>query len=244
MIGIGTIINALAIGGGAAIGLLIKNGIPERIKTTIMQAIGLAVLMIGLSGSLKEIFQVAAGGYLESRFTILMILCLVCGGIIGELLRIEERLANLGGWLQKRFSKQGGDLVRGFVTASLVYCVGAMAVVGALEDGLTGKINILLSKSLLDGISAVVFGASLGAGVALSALSVLLYQGVITLLAGTVKALLTTTVISQTSLLGGVLIMSIGLNLLEITEIKIGNLLPAIFLPVVFDLVKQLLPVF
>lgn len=243
MIGIGTVINALAISGGAVIGLLIKNGIPERIKHIIMQAIGLAVLMIGLSGTLQEIFQVT-GGYLERRFTILMIVCLVLGGILGELLKIEERLGKVGERLQKRFSRQGGDLARGFVTASLVYCVGAMAVVGALEDGLTGNISILLSKSLLDGITAVIFGASLGGGVVFSALPVLLYQGAITLLAGTVKTLLTAAVISQTSLIGGVLIMGIGLNILEITEIKIGNLLPAIFLPVLIDLAKLLLLVF
>jgi uncharacterized membrane protein YqgA involved in biofilm formation len=204
-----------------------------------MQGIGLAVVLIGLSGVLQELLQVGAEGTLERRFTMLIILCLVGGGIIGAAFRIEERLARLGRRFEQRFTGLGGGFARGFITASLVYCVGAMAVVGALEEGLTGKIELLLSKSLLDGISAVIFGASLGPGVIFSAGSVILYQGTITFLAGLVKTLMTAEVISQMSAVGGILIMGIGFNLLEITEIKVGNLLPAIFLPILFDLVQR-----
>ena len=236
MIGRGTIINVIAIMVGAGIGLLIKNGIPERLKKTIMHGIGLAVVVLGLSGACQELFLITADGRLERRFTMLMIICLVGGGILGASLRIEERLARLGKRLEQKFTRLGGDFARGFITASLVYCAGAMAVVGALEDGLTGKIDILLSKSLLDGISSIIFGASLGPGVVFSAGAVFLYQGFLTILAGLGKNVMTPVVLSQMSLVGGILIMGIGLNILEITEIKVGDLLPAIFLPVVIDL--------
>ncbi|NLM36745.1 MAG: DUF554 domain-containing protein [Firmicutes bacterium] len=239
MIGKGTLINVIAIVAGAGGGLLLKNGIPERMKQTIMQGIGLAVVMLGLSGALQELFLLAAEGRLERRFTMLMILCLVAGGMIGTGFRIEERLERLGKRLELKFSRLGGNFARGFITASLVYCVGAMAVVGALEDGLTGKIEILLSKSILDGISAVIFGASLGPGVLFSAVSVFLYQGTLTLLAGLVKTVISPEVLSQMSLLGGILIMAIGFNLLAVSKIKVGDLLPAIFLPILFELVRQ-----
>ncbi|HHW11960.1 MAG TPA: DUF554 domain-containing protein [Firmicutes bacterium] len=239
MIGKGTIINVIAIMVGAGGGLLLKNGIPERMKQTIMQGIGLAVVMLGLSGALQELFQITAAGGLERRFTMLMICCLVVGGMIGTGFRIEERLERLGKRLERKFSRLGGNFARGFITASLVYCVGAMAVVGALEDGLTGKIEILLSKSILDGISAVIFGASLGPGVLFSAVSVFLYQGTLTILAGLVKTAMSPEVLSQMSLLGGILIMAIGFNLLEIGKIKVGDFLPAIFLPLLFELVQK-----
>ena len=241
MIGRGTIINVIAIMVGASGGVLLKNGIPERMKHTIMQGIGLAVVMLGLSGALQEFFLLTAEGRLERRFTMLMILCLVGGGMIGAGFRIEERLEQLGKRVEQKFSGLGGNFARGFITASLVYCVGAMAVVGSLEDGLTGKIEILLSKSILDGISAVIFGASLGPGVIFSAVSVFLYQGTLTILAGLVKTVMSPDILSQMSLIGGILIMGIGLNLLEIGKIKVGDLLPAIFLPFLFELVRNLL---
>ncbi|HEY8391392.1 MAG TPA: DUF554 domain-containing protein [Capillibacterium sp.] len=239
MIGRGTIINALAIVIGATAGLFIKNGLPERVKQTIMQGIGLAVVMLGLSGALQEIFLLADNGQLERRFTMLMIFSLVAGGSLGAALRIEERLEHFGQRLEQKFTRLKGGFARGFITASLVYCVGAMAVVGAFEDGLTGKIETLLSKSLLDGVSAIIFGASLGPGVIFSAGSVLVYQGLLTLLAGLLKTVMTAELLSQMSLIGGILIMSIGLNILEITRIKVGDLLPAIFLPLVFDFLSK-----
>ncbi|HHT49008.1 MAG TPA: DUF554 domain-containing protein [Firmicutes bacterium] len=239
MVGKGTIINAIAIIVGATVGLLIKNGISERVKHTIMQGIGLAVVILGLSGALQEMFFVTAQGGIERRFTMLVIFSLVGGGVIGAGLRLEEGIEAFGRRLEKKFTGLQGGFARGFITASLVYCVGAMAVVGAFEDGLTGKIDILLSKSLLDGVSAVVFSASLGPGVIFSAGAVFLYQGILTLLAGLLKTVMTAEVLSQMSLIGGILIMSIGLNILEVTKIKVGNLLPAIFLPLLFDLIVK-----
>ena len=233
MIGLGTIVNVIAVVTGAVVGILIRSGLSEKIKNIIMHAVGLAVLIIGLSGALQGLFTVAGDG-LDRQFIMLMIASLMIGGITGELLQIETRLERIGEWFQSRFSQSESTFARGFVTAGLVYCVGAMAIVGALEDGLTGDATILFSKSILDGVSAVIFAATMGIGVALSALPVLVYQGGITLLAGVLRPFLTATVISQMSLVGGVLIFAIGLNILEVTRIKVGNLLPAVFVPLVY----------
>ncbi len=237
MIGLGTVVNTIAIIIGAACGILLKKGLPERYKTTIMQAIGLSVVIVGVSGALQGIYSVTAEGKLDRNYITGMILSLVGGSIIGELLKIEDNLDKLGAWFQKRFSQSESSFAKGFVTASLVYCVGAMAIIGALEDGLYGKVDILFAKSMLDGISAIVFSATLGTGVLLSSLPVLIYQGSITLLAGVLKPLLTDVVVSQMSLVGGVLIMAIGFNLLEIKKFKVGNMLPAIFIPLLYALV-------
>lgn len=239
MIGIGTVVNVIAIIAGAAAGSLIRGGLPEKFKNIIMQGVGLAVLFIGLSGALQGLFTVTGGG-LERQFVMLMIFSMVIGGIAGELLQIEARLEKTGKWFEKKLSRPESTFAQGFITASLVYCVGAMAIVGALEDGLTGNATTLFSKAILDGVTAVIFAAGMGMGVALSALPVLVYQGGITLLAGAIRPLLTATVIQQMSLVGGVLIFAIGLNLLEIIRIKVGNLLPAIFIPLFYHILLVL----
>lgn len=230
MIGLGTVVNVIAIIAGAITGTVIKNGLPERIKVIIMQGIGLSVIVVGLSGTLQGVYRVA-GTQLERQYIMTMIFSMVIGGVMGEILDIEGRLERMGAWFQERFSGNEGTFAQGFVTASLIYCVGAMAIVGSLEDGLTGNTSTLFSKAILDGVSAVIFAASMGIGVAFSSLPVFIYQGSITLLAGALKPLLTEAVVSQMSLVGGILIMSIGFNILEIKKIKVGNLLPAIFLP-------------
>jgi len=237
MIGLGTIVNAGVIVAGSLAGLFIKNGIPQRFKDTVMQGIGLSVLIIGISGALQGIYRVTESGSLDRMYIMTMILSLVIGGIIGELIDIEDKLDKLGRLVQKKFSKSDGNFVEGFITASLVFCVGAMAIVGALEDGLTGNAGTLYAKSILDGISSVIFSATMGVGVLLSALPVLVYQGIITLLAGLIKPWLTDVVVSQISLVGSVLIMAIGLNMLDIKKIKVGNLLPAMFMPLVFYII-------
>ncbi len=240
MIGIGTIVNTGAVIVGGVAGYFLKSGIPERYKNIVMQGIGLSVLFIGISGTIKEMITIVNGNKLDSQFTMLMIFSLVIGGLIGEFLKIEKRLENIGTWIQSKIPAKGGSFSEGFVSASLIYCVGAMAIVGALEDGLTGNTSTLFAKSILDGVTAVIFGATMGIGVAFSSVSVLVYQGSITLLAGFVKPWLNDTVISQMSLIGGVLIFAIGLNLLEIKKIKIGNLLPAVFIPVLYYIIRNL----
>jgi uncharacterized protein len=240
LIGLGTIVNSGAVIVGGVAGTLLKSGIPERYKKIVMQGIGLAVLFIGISGTIKEMLTIIAGNKLDRQFVMLMIFSLVIGGLIGEFLKIEKRLESLGIWFQGKIPSRGGSFSDGFVTASLVYCVGAMAIVGALEDGLMSNTSTLFAKSILDGVTAVVFAATLGIGVAFSAVPVFVYQGSITLLAGVVKPWLTYTVISQMSLVGGILIFAIGINLLEIKKINVGNLLPAVFIPVIYYFLKNL----
>lgn len=241
MIGLGTIVNFAAIAAGGAAGSMVKNGLSQRFKTVIMQAIGLSVLIIGISGALQGMFAVTGGGKLDRQFVMSMIFSLVAGGIVGEWINIEDKLGKLGQWFQKKLVKGESNFADGFVTASLVYCVGAMAIVGSLEDGLTGNTSTLFAKSILDGVSAIVFAATLGIGVSFSAFSVLLYQGGITLLAGFIKPWLTDVVISQISLVGSVLILGIGISMLEIKKIKVGNMLPAIVMPLIFYMVQRLI---
>jgi uncharacterized protein len=236
MIGLGTVVNSAAIVAGGVAGTFIKKGLPERFKNIIIQAISLAIIIIGIAGALQGIYRVVDGKKLDSQYIMLMIFSLVIGGIIGELIGIEDKLERTGRWFQNRFAKKEGTFAEGFITASLIYCVGSMAIVGSLEDGLSGNTGILFSKSVLDGVSAIVFASSLGIGVAFAALPILIYQGAITLLAGLAKPLLTEIVVTQVTLVGSVLIMCIGLNMLQITKIKIGNLLPAIFIPLVYYL--------
>jgi len=234
MIGLGTIVNAGAIILGSLVGLLLKNGITERYKNILMQAIGLAVVMIGISGTLQGMYMVLDTGKLDRLYIMTMIFSLVIGSLIGEALNIEKALENLGNRLQKRFSNSGGSFAQGFVTSSLIYCIGAMAIMGALEDGLMGNHSTLFAKAILDGVSAIVLSATMGIGVLFSSVPVFIYQGAITLLAGTLKPLLTPEVISQISVVGSVLILGIGINILEIKRIKVGNMLPAIFIPLIY----------
>ena len=239
MIGLGTIVNTVSIVAGGTVGSFIKNGLSERFKSTIIQAIGLSVVIIGISGTLQGITKTIPGDRTDR--IMLMIFSLVIGGLIGELIDIEDKLDKMGAWFQKKFVKGESNFAEGFVTASLIYCVGAMAIVGSLEDGLTGSTSTLFAKSILDGVSSIIFAATMGIGVAFSALPVLLYQGSITLLAGFIKPWLTDTVINQMSLVGSVLIMAIGINILEIKRIKVGNLLPAIFLPFMYYIILKLM---
>jgi len=238
MIGLGTIVNTAAVIIGSILGLVLKFGIPERFKSTIMQAISLSVIFIGTSGVLQGIFKVLNSGRIDRQYIMLMIFSLVIGGLMGEILRIEDFLDRLGERIKKAVSKvinsENSTFTEGFVTASLVFCVGAMAIVGSLEDGLNRNFSILFAKSILDGVTSVIFSATLGIGVMFSSLVVLLYQGSITLLAGLLKPLLTDAVVLQMSMVGSVLIFAIGLNMLGVSKIKVGNLLPAIFVPAVY----------
>ena len=241
MTGLGTIINAAAIIAGGISGSLLRGGLSERFRETIMQAIGLSVLMIGLSGALQGIYKVNAAGKIDREYIMLMIFSLVAGAIIGELMNIENMLGKTGQWIQKKYIKNSGNFTEGFVTASLVFCVGAMAIVGSLEECLTGNASTLYAKAVLDGVIALILAATLGIGVAFSFIPVLMYQGTITLLAGFIKPWLTETVISQTSLVGSILIIAIGFNLLEFKRIKVGNLLPAIFIPFLYYIVMNVI---
>jgi len=225
---LGTIVNCLAIIAGSMVGLLFKNGIPEHYNKTVMQGIGLAVLLVGLKTAMV------------TDDLLVVIISLATGALAGEWIGIEDRLDRLGKYLGQKFSKGSGGFAQGFVTASLMYCVGSMAIVGALESGLADNHQTLLAKSVLDGISSIVFASSFGVGVLFSALPVLVYQGAITLSASLLKPLLVPAVVTQMSAVGGLLIVAIGLNLLDVAKLRVGNMLPAIFLPLVYFFFRQL----
>lgn len=229
---LGTIINSLAILAGSITGYLIlqlfRKGVPERINETIIRGMALCVLLIGISGAL------------EYKQILLVIISVATGGIIGEIIDIDRLLQVFGDNLEKKLNGRGGKVSQGFVTASLVFCVGAMAVMGSLESGLNGNHEILFAKSIIDGITAAVFTTTLGIGVAMSALSVFLYQGTITLGAIYIKDILTTAVVSDMSAIGGLLIIGIGLNMMGVTRIKVANLLPAVFIPVVYQIILNI----
>ena len=213
---IGTLVNTGAVVIGGVIGLTAGTRLPERIKVIWMQALGLAVLAIGLRMAL------------EAQHTLLAIACLLVGGITGELLRIEQRLEVLAERLQQMLQADSSRFVEGFVTATLLYLTGAMTIVGSIRDGTVGDPSVLLIKALLDGVASVALASSLGVGVLFSALPVLVVQGGITLLAGQLAFLSQPAVLDAVNATGGLLILGIGLNLLDIGRIRVGNLLPAV----------------
>ncbi len=218
----GTIVNTAAIIAGSLVGLMFRGGIPEKYNKTVVHAISLAVIIIGIKGAMK------------SDKLLIVIFSLALGSIIGELLRIEDFLESLGKKLEQRFAKDDTGFYKGFITSTLLFCVGSMAVVGALESGLAGDHHTLLAKSALDGIMSVILASSFGIGVMFSALSVFIYQGTITMAASLIRPFLIPEVINQMSSVGGILIMAIGINLLSDTKIRIGSMLPAIFLPLIW----------
>ncbi|NMD38165.1 MAG: DUF554 domain-containing protein [Christensenellaceae bacterium] len=219
----GTIVNAITIIIGTSLGLFIKNGIPKKISSTIMQGIGLCVILIGTLNSIKTNDMLCV--------TISMFL----GGIIGTLLDVENKLSKFGDFLQSKFGKKSNNKIgEGFITTSLLFCIGAMAVVGSIESGINGNNSILYSKSLLDGISSVIFASTFGYGVYFSALSVLIYQGTITILASFFKGILSTAIITELSAVGGLLILSLGINMLFDKKLQVANFLPAIFIPIFY----------
>lgn len=224
---LGTIVNAAAIIAGSLLGLFLKGGLKENIKTIVTQGVGLAVFFVGASSAISRMMQPEAN-------PILFIISLAAGGVLGELLGIEAGMEKLGNWLQKkiRLKNEWGNISRGFVAASLLYCVGTMAILGPLESGLEGTHTILFAKSMLDGIIAVVMAATLGIGVLFSAGSVFIYQGSLTVLVLWVSPYLTPDMLRELSIVGGILIAAIGLNMLEIIRIKVGNLLPSLFIPI------------
>ena len=228
MTGLGTMVNCAAIIGGCAVGLILRKGFPEKWQETIMYGVDLCIFLIGLEMAQK------------SQNVILVIASIVIGSIIGEMLDINGKLNRFGAWVEKKMlgnrTQTSGSFGKAFISASLVFCIGAMAIVGSIEEGLTGNHQILFAKAMLDCILSIIFGANMGAGVALSAVPVGLYQGSITLLAAWMQNLLTPDVIREVSATGGVLIMAIGIVQARLLPIRLANQIPA--LPVAILLVK------
>lgn len=219
MILTGVLINAAAVVAGGVLGTLGGRFMPEKMKQTVLAATGLVSIGIGISGAIGSSNQ------------LIPILSLVIGAVIGELLHIEDGVTRAGDWLQKRFGKSG-SITEGFVTGSLVFAVGAMAVMGSLESGLKNDHTILMTKSVIDMAGSVAFAGSLGIGVAFSALSILVLEGTVTLLASLLTGVLTDAVITEISVTGSLIIIGVGLNVLGLTKLRIMNMTPALLLPI------------
>lgn len=219
MILTGVLINAAAVAAGGGLGTLGGRFMPEKMKQTVLAATGLVSIGIGISGAIGSSNQ------------LIPILSLVIGSVIGELLHIEDGVTRAGDWLQKRFGKSG-SITEGFVTGSLVFAVGAMAVMGSLESGLKNDHTILMTKSVIDMAGSVAFAGSLGIGVAFSALSILVLEGTVTLLASLLTGVLTDAVITEISVTGSLIIIGVGLNVLGLTKLRIMNMTPALLLPI------------
>ena len=219
---LGTVVNFFAVLAGGAIGLLLKKGIPERISRTLMDGVALVVLYIGIKG------------VMEGSKILVIILSVFLGGAIGSVIDIDKGMNRLGDFAQRKISGrgEGSKFAEGFVSASLLFCIGAMAVVGSLQSGLSGNHEILFAKALIDGVTAVILASTLGAGVLLSAVPVLVYQGLITCLAQVLSPVLATDVVQEMNCVGSLLIIGISLNMLKLTKLKLANFLPAIFLPI------------
>lgn len=229
---LGPLVNAAVIVVCALAGCFLIRGIPDRFEEILKKAIGLAIIYVGIKGAM------------DNRRVLLLIMSLVGGSIIGELINIDGLMNRFGAWAERKLSRgaaQGnGNFSRGFVSASIIFCTGSMAIVGSLQSGLQGNHETLFAKSILDGSISVVFGASLGIGVAFSALPVLLYQGGIVLASLAVRDLLSPDMIREMSAVGSLLIAAIGFNFLSIKEIRVANLIPAIFIPGVYIALEQL----
>lgn len=222
---LGTLSNVAAIIVGSLLGFLIKKGIPEKVKDTIIQGLALCILLIGISGSIK------------ANNIVLTIISMVLGSAIGEFIDIDRFMNNIGVTVEKKLKGRGGQISQAFVTASLLSCVGAMSIVGSLNSGLKGDYSLLFAKSILDFVFSIILTSSLGIGVMLSAVSVFLYQGSITLLAAALKGLLIESVIIDMSAIGSLLIIAAGFNLLGLSKIKVANLIPAMFIPIFYQII-------
>lgn len=218
VVGLGTLVNAGTVLVGGALGSLVIPRVPDNVRKTTMQALGLGVILIGL--------QMAW----STQKMILVLIALAVGSITGELCRLDDRLQGLASKLERWPFTQRGGFTQGFVQATLLFCVGAMAITGSIQDGLNGDPSILYAKAVLDGIGAIMFGSVMGPGVMLSAVPILLYQGGLTLGASWISQVLSPQVIAEIGATGGIMVMGLGLNLVGAAEIKVANLLPALLI--------------
>ncbi|MBM4465682.1 MAG: DUF554 domain-containing protein [Chloroflexi bacterium] len=216
----GTIINVATVIAGGTLGTLLGEKLPSRIRHIVMQGVGLVTLAVGMSMAIT------------TRNFLLVLISIIIGGMLGEWWGLEERLDTAGKWLEAKASRfpllARGEFTKGFVTASLVFCVGPMTILGSIQDGLAGDYTLLAIKSVLDGFSALAFAASMGMGVTFSAVTVLVYQGALTLGASLFQNVLTDTIVTEMTATGGVMILGIGLLLLEIKRVRVANFLPAL----------------
>jgi uncharacterized membrane protein YqgA involved in biofilm formation len=221
----GTLVNTATVIIGSSVGLLIGTRFSERINTIVMHALGLSTLLIG--------FQMA----FKTENILLVIGSLALGGIIGELIKLEEALEALGEFIKRKVKSKSGNFVLGFVTSSLVFCIGPLTIVGSIQDGVSGDASVLYAKSLLDGFASIVFASTLGVGVLFSSLTVLIFQGGLTILGTKLSFLLRPEILNELIATGGLIIVGIGIFLLGIKKIKVGNFLPALAVVVILALI-------
>ncbi len=240
MFGLGTIINTAAVIAGGILGLLVRNGLKEQLQKGLMQACGVASMFIGVAGVLSKML-VVHNNVIETQGTFMLIISLVLGTAIGELLRLEDKMDVLGEKI-KRAVKRDNDsnFVEGFVNVSLIICVGAMAIVGSIEDGISGNYSMLAAKAVLDGVIALVFASTYGLGAVCSAIPLFLYQGSITLFARFFGDFASNQLVSNLSFVGSALIFCVGINIAFGKKFKVGNMLPAIFIPIIYELIHLL----
>ena len=219
---IGVLVNTVAVIMGSLIGILFNKGIPEKLSSSITVGLGLATMFVGISGAL------------EGKNILIVILSIAIGAIIGTCLDIDKQLNRFGSFVENKFShgNKKNSVAQGFVTASLVFCVGAMTIVGSLNAGIKGDNTMLFTKSLLDFMMSIVFASTMGVGVALSAVFVFVFQGSIALLSGVLAPLLSEAVIAEMTCTGSILVFAIGANLAGLSKFKVANYLPAIFIPI------------
>ncbi|MBU3811309.1 MAG: DUF554 domain-containing protein [Candidatus Niameybacter stercoravium] len=218
---LGTLVNVVLVLIGGFVGLFLKKGISKRFSDLIMNAIALVTMVIGIT------FATA------SENMLIVIISLVLGALMGEGINIDKKLNQLGGLIKSKVKSESGNVGEGFVTATLLFCVGSMAIMGSLDSGLRGDHTVLYTKSIMDGISALIFASSMGIGVLLSAVPILLYQGSITLLSSFIQPYLTQSMMTEMNAVGGILLIGLGISILGIKEIKVSNLLPALVIPVI-----------
>ncbi len=237
MLGIGTIINALAIVIGGIIGNLFGRRITKSMQELLIKTIGIAVMFIGISGTLQYML-VIKNGKLETQGTMLLIISLILGSIIGEVFKIENKFVCIGEFIKRKINrKEDSYFVDGFVNTTLIVCVGAMGIVGAIQEGLTGNSSTLLTKSLLDLVFVIINASIFGIGTAFAAVPLFIYQGIITVIAKLGGDFATEVLINDISMIGATLIFCIGINLLWERKIKIGNMIPAILIPIIYRII-------
>ena len=224
----GAVVNFFTVIAGTLIGMLFKKGIPERVKATLMNGMALCVLYIGITGLFEDGTNI-----------LIIIASFAIGAVVGELADFDGIVNRLGTGLEKSLGKGDTKIADGFVTATLLFCVGAMTVVGSIDSGISGDNSTLYSKSIIDGVSSVALTSSLGIGVMLSAIPVLVIEGGLTLLASVVSPILTEAAVAHMSVIGSLLIIAIALNMLGLTKIKVMNYLPSVFLPLIFCLLLK-----
>ena len=232
MIGLGTVINGISIVAGGIIGHFAGNLFKTDQQEALTHACGISVMFISIAGAMEEMLQVEQGSLVSGR-AMLIVLCLAIGTVIGEFLGIEKRFEQFGEWLKEKTGNSGDrEFVNAFVTSSLTVCIGAMAIVGAIKDGIQGDYTVLAVKAVLDFIIIMVMTASMGKGCAFSAIPVVIFEGVITLLARLISPIMTETAVSYLSLIGSILVFCVGINLVWGKKIRVANMLPAVLLAV------------